>query len=159
MKLFFDDLQLIHQPAQYMVHGRLVEPFERPDRASALMAALLPLDLKHVAPVDYGLEPILHVHPGHYVNFLAEAYDRFTELPHHGPEVLPNVHPYRGARADLGAREPPRPTGILGRAGWYIGDLSSAIRAGTYPSAYASAQSAIGAAEAVLAGDYAFALC
>ena len=88
-----------------------------------------------------------------------EAYDRFMELPNHGPEVLPNVHPYQGARTDFGSREPPRPSGILGRAGWYIGDLSSAIMEGTYRAAYASAQSAIGAAEAVLAGDYAFALC
>jgi acetoin utilization deacetylase AcuC-like enzyme len=159
MKLFFDDLQLDHRPSQYMVHGRLVEAFERPDRAKALMDALLPLDFQQVPRVDFGIEPILQVHPEHYVSFLAEAYDRFMELPNHGPEVLPNVHPYQGARTDFGSREPPRPSGILGRAGWYIGDLSSAIMEGTYRAAYASAQSAIGAAEAVLAGDYAFALC
>ena len=40
-----------------------------------------------------------------------------------------------------------------------MGDLSCAIMEGTYRAAYASAQSAIAGAEAVLAGDYAYALC
>ena len=47
--------------------------------------------------------------------FLEEAYARFMELPNHGPEVLPNVHPYRGAAGDLEPRGPPRPTGSSAR--------------------------------------------
>ncbi len=159
MKLFFTETQLAHQPKQYMVHGRIVDPFENPDRAAALIAALEPLGLQRAEPGDFGRGPILNVHEEHYVGFLEEAYDRFVELPNHGPEVLPNVHPYRGAGVHLGARPRPRPTGILGRAGWYMGDLSCAMMEGTYRAAYASAQSAIAGAEAVLAGDYAFALC
>jgi acetoin utilization deacetylase AcuC-like enzyme len=84
------------------------------------------------------------------------------ELPNHGPEVLPNVHPYRGAGEGWGARGRLRPTGILGLAGWYVGDLSCAIMVDTFRAAYASAQSAIAGAEAVLAGagaGAAFALC
>ena len=82
------------------------------------------------------------------------------ELPNHGPEVLPNVHPYRGAPPDLVCRDSPRPTGIIGRAGWYMGDLSCAIMEGTFRAAYASAQTAIAGAEAVLAGEAAaFSLC
>jgi len=159
MKLFFNETQLEHRPAQYMVHGRIVEPFETPERASALRAALEPLGLQRIDAVDFGLDPILDVHAGPYVAFLEQAHARFMELPDHGPEVLPNVHPYRGAGPDFSRRGTPRPAGILGQAGWYIGDLSCAIMAGTYRAAYASAQSAIAGAEAVLAGDYAFALC
>jgi acetoin utilization deacetylase AcuC-like enzyme len=159
MKLFFDETQLAHAPKQYMVHGRIVDPFENPDRAAALNGALEPLGLQRTDPGDYGLDPILAVHAEDYVSFLEEAYARFMELPNHGPEVLPNVHPYRGAGPDLDGRGRPRPTGILGRAGWYLGDLSCAMMAGTFRAAYASAQSAIAGAEAVLAGDYAFALC
>jgi acetoin utilization deacetylase AcuC-like enzyme len=40
-----------------------------------------------------------------------------------------------------------------------MGDLSCAMMEGTFRAAYASAQSAVAGAEAVLAGDYAFALC
>ena len=31
MKLFFTETQLAHQPKQYMVHGRIVDPFENPE--------------------------------------------------------------------------------------------------------------------------------
>jgi acetoin utilization deacetylase AcuC-like enzyme len=159
MKLFFSETQLDHRPTQYMVHGRIVEPFETPDRATALLAALEPLELQRIDAVDFGLDPILDVHAGHYVAFLEDAHARFMELANHGPEVLPNVHPYRGSGAEFGPRGAPRPTGIIGQAGWYIGDLSCAMGEGTYRAAYASAQGAIAGAEAVLAGDYAFALC
>jgi acetoin utilization deacetylase AcuC-like enzyme len=159
MKLFFDDAQLAHRPRQYMVHGRIVDPFENPERASALLAALEPLGLQRAAPGDFGLDPILDVHAGHYIGFLEEAHSRFAALPDHGPEVLPNVHPYQGAGPNLGPRDRPRPTGVVGQAGWYLGDLSCAIMEGTFGAAYASAQTAIAGAEAVLAGDYAYALC
>jgi acetoin utilization deacetylase AcuC-like enzyme len=159
MKLFFADAQLAHRPKQYMVHGRIVDPFENPNRVTALMAALEPLELQREEPDDYGLGPILDVHVDHYVSFLKEAHARFMELPDHGPEVLPNVHSYTGAGSNLCPRDRPRPSGILGQAGWYLGDLSCAIMEGTFRAAYASAQSAIAGAEAVLAGDGAFALC
>ena len=102
------------------------------------------------SPKDYGRDPILKVHAGHYVAFLEEAYARFMELPNHGPEVLPNVHPYRGASLSYADRGPPRVTGIIGRAGWYMGDMSCATMEGTFRAAYASAQTAIAGAEEVL---------
>ena len=40
MKLFFSEAQLAHQPKQYMVHGRIVDPFENPSRAMTLIDAL-----------------------------------------------------------------------------------------------------------------------
>jgi acetoin utilization deacetylase AcuC-like enzyme len=160
MKLFFTERQLAHRPQQYMVHGRIVEPFENPNRATTLIAALGKVGLECIEPVDHGRAPILKVHADHYVAFLEEAHARFMELPHHGPEALPNVHPYRGAGADLAPRGPARPTGIIGRTGWYMGDMSCAIMEGTFAAAYASAQTAIAGAQALLAGDNnAFALC
>jgi acetoin utilization deacetylase AcuC-like enzyme len=160
MKLFFSEAQLAHQPKQYMVHGRIVDPFEKPDRATALVAALEAQGLIKTDPGDFGRNALLAVHAEHYVDFLEEAYDRFLELPDHGPEVLPNVHPYRGSGIELEERGKPRTTGILGRTGWYIGDMSCAIMAGTFRAAYASAQTAIAGAETVLAGEPAcFALC
>ena len=152
MKLFFDETQLAHQPKQYMVHGRIVDPFENANRATTLISALERAGLERAKPADHGRDPILKVHAGHYVGFLEEAYARFMELPNHGPEALPNVHPYRGASPTYGDRGRPRVTGIIGRAGWYMGDLSSAIMEGTYRAAYASAQTAVAGAEAVLGG-------
>jgi acetoin utilization deacetylase AcuC-like enzyme len=160
MKLFFDEAQMAHRPKQYMVHGRIVDPFENPSRATTLIASLERAGLQRAKPQDFGRSPILKVHASHYLAFLEEAYARFMELPSHGPEVLPNVHPYRGASLTFGDRGPPRVTGIIGRAGWYMGDLSCAIMGGTWRAAYASAQTAVAGAEAVLAGARAaFALC
>src|SRR5215204_4793024 len=160
MKLFFSDAQLAHKPKQYMVHGRIVDPFESPERATTLLNALEKCGLDRIEPEDFGRAPILATHADHYVEFFAEAYDRFMELPNHGPEVLPNVHPYRGAPPDLVCRDSPRPIGIIGRAGWYVGDLACAIMEGTFRAAYASAQTAIAGAQAVSAGEQAaFSLC
>lgn len=160
MKLFFSPAQLSHRPTQYMVHGRIVSPFENPDRATTLAGALAAQGLSQSEPQDRGMSAILKVHADHYVSFLAEAYRRFMELPNHGPEVFPNVHPYRGTGDDLAPRKPPRPTGILGQTGWYFGDMSCAMTEGTYQAAYWSAQSAINGTEAILAGDKAaYALC
>lgn len=160
MKLYFSSRQLAHQPRQYMIHGRIVDAFETHERATTLLAALGEAGLRPSAPGEGGLAPIHAVHADHYVDFLERAHAEFSALPNAGPEVLPNVHAYRGADAGLGPRGRPRPTGIIGRAGWYVGDLSAIITADTYGSALASAQAAVSAAEAVRDGDRAaFALC
>lgn len=160
MRYFFSDQQLSHQPKQYMVHGRIVDPFENPNRAPKLMAALEKAGLQRNTPKDYGRAPILKVHADHYVNFLEQAYAEFQKLPNAGPEVLPNVHPFRGASDDFADRGPPRVTGIIGRAGWYMGDMSCATMAGTFAAACASAQTAIAGAEDLLSGAPAsFVLC
>jgi hypothetical protein len=41
MKFFFSEAQLAHCPKQYMVHGRVVDPFENPSRAATLIASLV----------------------------------------------------------------------------------------------------------------------
>lgn len=160
MKLYFSPRQLTHQPQQYMVHGKLVHAFENNDRATTLLAALAGAGLTPIEPTDHGIAPVLTVHADHFVEFLQTAYDEFQKLPNAGPEVLPNIHAYIGAAPSLAPRGKPRPTGIIGRSGWYVGDLSAVIMKGTWESALVSAHTAISATDAVLAGDKAaFALC
>jgi len=160
MKLFYSDRQLAHQPRQYMVHGKIIGAFENNDRATTLIGALAGAGLTPQEPASHGLAPILAVHADHFVEFLRTAHAEFMALPNHGPEVLPNIHAYRGADAAFTPRGRPRPTGIIGRSGWYVGDLSAVITADTYGSALVSAECAISGAEALLAGDAAsFALC
>ena len=153
MKSFFSPRQLQHQPRQYMIHGRIVGAFETQARATTLLAALGEAGLVAQEPAAAGLAPIHAVHADHYVDFLRTAHAEFSALPDAGPEVLPNVHAYRGAEATLGPRGRPRPTGIIGRAGWYVGDLSAVITADTYEAAVVSAEAAVAAAQAVLDGE------
>lgn len=160
MKFYFSDTQLVHQPTQYMVHGKLIHAFESADRATTLIDAMERAGLKPAVPPASDLAPVLAVHADHFVEFLRVAHADFMALPNHGPEVLPNVHPYRAADAAFTPRGKPKTTGIIGRAGWYVGDLSAVIAEGTYASAIASAEAAIAAAGEVAGGAAAsFALC
>lgn len=160
MQLFYSEMQLRHQPQQFMVAGQIVEPVEVPERATRMATRLAALGLPLRDPGDHGLEPITAVHADHYVRFLQGAFQRFRELPNAGPEVLANVHPYVSASVNLAVREQPRPSGVIGQAGWYLGDFAVAMGAGTWDAAYASAQTAVAAAKAVAAGaEEAFALC
>lgn len=160
MRAYFSSKQLSHNPQQYMVHGRIVRAFETEARPAILQQAFRDAGLESVTPPDAGLDAILRVHADHYLDFLRTAHDEFMQLPNHGPEVLPNVFSYRGAAPDFAPRGKPRPTGIIGRSGWYVGDLSAIITAGTYEAALASAHTAIAAAQDVLKGAAAsIALC
>jgi acetoin utilization deacetylase AcuC-like enzyme len=159
MKLFFDPTQLSHQPQQFMMAGRVVAPFENPDRVVMLSERLAAIGLILTHPGNKGMLPIRAVHDARYLAFLETAYAEWQKFPNAGPEVWPNIHPYRGTGADLNRAEPPVGN-IIGQAGWYIGDMACAIGEGTWAAAYASAQTAIATANAVVAGDNsAFGLC
>jgi acetoin utilization deacetylase AcuC-like enzyme len=160
MKLFFSPEQLLHRPQQYFRFGRIGVPLENPNRMETLAEALAQQGLDRRVPADYGRAPILKVHTAAYVAFLEEIYPLWRSMPNAGPEAFPNVHPYRGAGPDFVRHDRPRNTGAIGRIGYHVGDMSCAIGEGTWRAAYASAQTAINGAEAILAGDpTAFALC
>jgi acetoin utilization deacetylase AcuC-like enzyme len=151
MQLFFSTAQLLHKPQKFVVAGRIGEPLENPDRVVTLCDKLAEAGLAIADPGDHGMGPIRRAHDDGYLDFLQEAYAEWRKLPNAGPEVWPNVHPYRGVGADPDRRGPPQ-GGIIGQAGWYVGDLAAAIGEGTFDSAYASAQAAIAAAQAVAEG-------
>ena len=80
MKLFYSSRQLAHAPEQFMVAGRLVAPFEVPERAQRMAEALSAIGLKVETPADFGLEPIERVHADHYIEFLREAHAEFQAI-------------------------------------------------------------------------------
>jgi acetoin utilization deacetylase AcuC-like enzyme len=160
MKLFFAPDQLKHRPLQYFRFGRIGAPLENPERMETLAASLASLGLDRRAPADVGLAPILAVHDLAYLDFLQRIWGLWRAMPEAGPEVLPNIHPYRSSDASFTRVDRPRNTGPIGLAGYHVGDMSCAIGEGTYAAAYASAQTAIAGADALLAGERrAFSLC
>jgi acetoin utilization deacetylase AcuC-like enzyme len=104
-------------------------------------------------PKDFGLDPIYAVHDKDYIDFLASAWTEWLASEARDKStLLPATFALR--------RHPQKPTSLLGRAGYYMMDLSACIVAGTYPAALASANCALSAAEAVVNGERAaFALC
>lgn len=160
MKIFYSTAHLRHAPTFEVFDGGVRVPiFEVPERATRILAALQQTDWAEILPPDdFGLDPILAVHDRGYVEFLASAW---TEWLATDPEA--------GTAADKSALLPAtfalrnqarRPASLLGRAGYYMMDLSAPIVEGTYAAALASANCALSAAQAVEAGERAaFALC
>ena len=161
MRIFFSPQQLAHRPLQFMIAGKLGPHLEVPERCERMVQALRGASYVVEAPrEDIGLDAIARVHAPGYLEFLRTAWERWSLLKNAGPEVLPNVHPYRGAGDDLGPRKHPRAASPVAQASWYLGDLACPIGPHTWESAVAAAHTAVAAAEAVLAGERGgYALC
>lgn len=155
MKVYYSEVHRKHAPPFEVFDGGLRTPYmENPDRMDRILNALRTSDWAEIRePREFGLDPIYAVNDKDYIGFLAscwtewlasEAMDKST--------LLPATFALR--------RHPQKPTSLLGRAGYYIMDLSACIVEGTYQAALASANCALSAAEAVADGEHtAFALC
>lgn len=96
-------------------------------------------------PDDFGLDPILAVHEPAYVDFLRTAYAEWMAEPtdYERRALLPATFPPPNQREHL-------PRTLLGRAGYYLSDLSAAIDSGTYPASLASANCALSGARVLI---------
>lgn len=151
MKSFYHPNVKLHHPQTYLSRGQMRKPQEIPDRVDGILAGLAQMGLPVLEPKDYGRAPLLAVHDAAYLDFLETAYSRWKQIPQDwGDEVMSNVY----------IRHPNPLRGILAEAARYLADGSCPVGQHTWTSSYWAAQSAIAAAEAVLAGDQqAYALC
>jgi acetoin utilization deacetylase AcuC-like enzyme len=152
MKAVYDSSERAHDPQFFLSSGAPQPCPEKPARAQALLAAVNRMDLRVVPPLDRGPDPIRAVHPDRYLTFLEHIYPRWQRIAGASAEVIPNIHP---DRRDLGY-----PASAVGQAGYHMTDTSCPIGAATWAAAYASAQTALHAADLVACGDRsAYALC
>ena len=160
MRAFYHPDQAIHAPQQYMRFGRIVPVKDLPVRTEKLLAALARHAIVPERPDPQGIGPALGVHTPAYLRFLETAWERWSRLPDHGPEVWPNTFPYWSGRPEQTARPDCPAEGLVGQVGWYLGDLSVPMGPDSWTSIVRSSETAAAAAEAVLAGDRAvYALC
>lgn len=160
MRAFFDPEQGLHDPQQFMRLGKISEPKDLPSRTDALLKALSDHGITPEAPADYGLDPVLAVHTRPFVEFLSTAYERWSQLPDAGAEVLPNASPYWNGRPEWTARPPCRSGSVVAQTAYYLGDLAVPVGPATWRSALRSAHTAVAGADAVIdGGGPAFALC
>ncbi|MEG8047893.1 histone deacetylase family protein [Sphingomonas aerolata] len=148
MRMFFDDRQRAHAPTQELHNGGFTTYAEMPARVDAILAALDPVE----TPADRGEAAILAVHSPAYVTFLKDAARLWREAGRTG-DAIPYAFPIRGRRPlDL--------TRIDALIGAHSFDATTPITPDSWAASYGSAQSALAATQAVLAGDRAaFALC
>lgn len=151
MQVFFHPAQDRHSPKTYFTRGQMHTPQEVPDRTARMLAGFRALGLAVDEPTDAGAGPISAVHDLAYLRFLKRAHQRWMDIPEDwGDEVMSNIF----------VREPNALRGILAEAARYLADGSCPVGEYTWDAAYWSAQSAVAAADALLAGEpQAFALC
>lgn len=148
----FDDAQRAHDPQMFLSSGAPRPCPEKPARIDALLAAVRRMGGPVVQAPDAGLAPIAAVHPQRYLTFLQNIHTRWTRIEGASPEVIPNIHPAN--------RSDGYPKSAVGQAGFHMTDTSCPIAGQTWGAAYASAQTAIHAADLVLQGEPAtYALC
>jgi acetoin utilization deacetylase AcuC-like enzyme len=155
MKIFYSETHREHYPPFEVFDGGLRVPYlENPDRMDRILNALHDVDWAEILePSDFGLDPILAVHDKEYVDFLASSWTEWLGTTAKDKSTLmPATFALR--------RTPQKPKSLLGKAGYYIMDLSACIVEATYRAALASANCALSAAEAVAKGErVAFSLC
>lgn len=152
MKAMFDERQRAHDPKHFMANGQLSPNPEQPQRIEELSRGALAAKCDFKMPTDHGLGPIAEIHSPEYLTFLETIHTRWIRTEGASDEVIPNIHPDR--------RTASYPKSASGQAGFHQTDTSCPIAAGTWQSAYWSAQSALSAADTVLTGEpAAYALC
>ena len=155
MKVFYSEEHRKHEPPFEVFDGGLRVPYlENTDRMDRILNALRQVDwAEFCAPTDFGLDPIHAVHDREYIDFLASCWTEWLNSDAKDKSVLlPATFALR--------RQSHRPSGLLGRMGYHLMDLSACIVEGTYTAALTSANCALSAADAVAGGERtAFALC
>ncbi len=145
MKFVFSERQLEHAPDVFISSGAEHPNPEVPERAIRLRQAATAFGLDEVAPPHFGRDALLAVHSERYLKFLENIYRRWQYIEGASRYVIPNIHP--------DGRDGGYPASSVGQAGFHIYDGSCPVDATTWESACCSANSALHAADLVLAGE------
>lgn len=141
MRCFWDERQRGHAPSAEFFNGKLHPAAEHPGRVDAILQALGATE----APDDKGMDPLLLVHSGEYLDLLRDSRAEWLAAGREG-EVFPYTFPIVGRRRlDF--------TRIDARLGMHSFDTSTPIGPGTWEACYWSVQTALGGLTAVLGGE------
>ena len=141
MRCFWDERQRAHAPAAEFFNGKLHPAAEHPGRIDAILGAIGRTE----TPQDFGLEPLLRVHSGEYVDLLRSAHDEWLAAGREG-DAFPYTFPIVGRRPLDLAR-------IDARLGQHSFDTSTPIGPRTWEACYWSAQTGLAGLSAVLDGE------
>ncbi|MBB3229422.1 histone deacetylase family protein [Halomonas stenophila] len=154
MLTFYSDQTLRRRARTELDGGRLVAPYESPERVVLVLKWVREVGLGEVRdPESFGLAPVLAVHDRGYVDFIAGCWDEWQAAGHTG-EAIAWIWPTRTLRDDV------IPEHIDGRLGHYAQSADTSICAGTFEAAMASKDIALSAMAHTLAtGEPSFGLC
>lgn len=138
MTIFWSDTQLDHRGAIFLQAGQLKASPDDVSRANKIVDALRSKGKTLTEPQDFGIVPILAIHTADYVEFLQNGYSSWRETFGPNAKMIPNVHPSEPYSS--------MPENLIGKLGWFTGDMACEFTPGTWDATYRSAQAAINAA-------------
>jgi acetoin utilization deacetylase AcuC-like enzyme len=149
-----------HHPQRELESSGFQEPFERPERAEIIRAALAADGaFEFVAPDDWGTGPIEAVHDPGLVAFLETAWEEYQKEHPNTHDVIPDVFALPAIREGMGP--PSEPSAVGMRLGWWCYETTTPLTHGTYDAARSSVDVALTAAALVANEDArsAYGLC
>jgi acetoin utilization deacetylase AcuC-like enzyme len=160
MKAFASSRHRLHDPARELESSAFQTPFENPERAELIRAALIADGgFEVIEPDEWETAPIEAVHDPGLVRFLAAAWADYQREVRPTHDVVPDVFAMAALRAGMeaGHGEPSR---VSARLGWWCFETTTPITEGTYEAARSAVDVALSAATSVLDGDpVAYGLC
>jgi acetoin utilization deacetylase AcuC-like enzyme len=159
-RTFASPLHRLHDPERELESSAFQAPFENPQRAELILAALIGDGHFDVAePAEWGTAPIEAVHDPGLVRFLATAWADYQREVGPTHDVVPDVFAMPGLRAGMGVGDG-EPSRVSARLGWWCFETTTPITAGTYRAARSAVDVALSAASAVVSGEsIAYGLC
>ncbi len=159
MKVVYTLRHRLHHPQRELEASGFQEPYEHPERAESIRAALATDDVfDFIAPDEWGVEPIAAVHDPGLIRFLETAWEEFQQLHGYTHDVIPDVFAMPALRDGMGPADEPDSIDI--RLGWWCFETTTPLTHGTYDAARSSVDVALTAADLVLADEHvAYGLC
>jgi acetoin utilization deacetylase AcuC-like enzyme len=153
VRVVFSEEHRQHFPQGELYMGEFVTPFERPSRMEYVLRRLKARGFDDiVGPGRLDMKPVRKLHDRGYLKFLETAWDQWITQGGRG-EIIPTSFPMRRMQQRV-------PRNIDGKAGYYTLATETAITAGTWAAARASAAVALTGQKLVAGGEpAAFALC
>ena len=147
------DQHTLHFPKGELAGGKLVRPYECPERWDYISDALIANGHKKLVAAEPVSRNLLErVHSVEFLNFLEHAWSQWEAEGFDG-EAIPTVFPARRMQQRA-------PEFIDGKLGYYAMAVETAITKGTWQAALSSASCAVTAQALVSAGSReVFALC
>ena len=146
-----DSLPLFYSPG-HRRHAPADHP-DAPERVEELRQAALDFGARACAPGDFGIAPIAAVHSPELLALLQTAYRRFAQLKEGPRPAVPDTF---AVRESGGARRVAH--NIWAQLGHHCTDSLTPILPHTWDAAYAAAQTALSAAQALYESPLVYAL-
>ena len=154
MKTIYSSNHILRNAKTELYGGKLVKPFECPERMDFIINEIKNVKLGDIIPPDdVDLNFVKKVHDQNYITFLENAWEDWLNEGFEG-EAVPTVWPSRSMNSKY------IPLFIEGRIGYYSLAGETSISKGTIEAAYESVKVALSASKFLDSfSDSLFALC